>query len=378
MRRHAWYVALCDRLAWRRGIPDPRVVLDAVLTWLARAQDASGCDGVSAYYDLTTERWAAAYPETTGYIIPTLFDYAELTGDEEWRSRALRMTDWETSIQMPDGAVQAGTLDAPARVPTVFNTGQVLFGWARAYRETGNVRYAEALRRAADWLVTCQDKDGAWRRFPSPFAKAGINAYNTRTAYGLTTAAQALGTGKYTEAARRNVAWALSTAQPNGWLPNNCLEDNSRPLTHTVAYAIRGILEVAAAEEDAGALAAAEHMARAVASAQRRDGSLPGRLDSGWRAAVRWSCVTGNAQMAIVWLRLAELLGVDDLFAHAERAIGFCLGTVDLHAVDPGVRGGVKGAHPFDGGYMSYRYPNWAAKFLADAIMLKSKSRSAR
>src|SRR6185437_9673561 len=56
---------------------DPARGLQAAAEWLARAQDATGAGGVSASYDVVKRQWAGAYPETTCYIIPTLFRYAE-------------------------------------------------------------------------------------------------------------------------------------------------------------------------------------------------------------------------------------------------------------------------------------------------------------
>ena len=37
--------------------------------------------------------------------------------------------------------------------------------------------------------------------------------------------------------------------------------------------------------------------------------------------------------------------------------------------------GGVKGSFPVDGDYCRYAYPNWAAKFLADSLMLETDVR---
>ena len=36
----------------------------------------------------------------------------------------------------------------------------------------------------------------------------------------------------------------------------------------------------------------------------REDGSVPGRLNHHWQGTVAWSCLTGNAQLAGIWLRL--------------------------------------------------------------------------
>lgn len=354
-----------------RTAADPQRGLRAAAEWLARAQDATGCGGVSAFYDAAKRQWAGAYPETTGYIIPTFFRYADWSGDGEYRERAVRMAAWESAIQLPDGGVRAGTLDAKQVVPTIFNTGQVLFGWLAAWQHTGDIRYRESLTRAADWLVTAQDPDGAWRRFASPFAAHTVNTYNTRVAFGLAQAGRDLQQPRYLEGASRNVEWALTQMHSNGWLENNDLEDNARPLTHTIAYATRGILEVGLITSNDAFVDAATRIARAVMDAQRRDGALPGRLDSNWRAASRWTCVTGNAQMAIIWQRLAAEAGDRSWLTPAQSANRFNLEVQDLSATDAGMRGGIPGSHPRKGGYMTNRFPNWAAKFFMDALMLQ-------
>ncbi|MGH8283222.1 MAG: hypothetical protein ACRESE_05195 [Gammaproteobacteria bacterium] len=355
--------------------PDVRAGLAAAAEWLTRAQDATGTDGVSAYYDSKKRSWAAAYPETTGYIIPTFFRYAEFSGKNEYRERAIRMAAWESDIQFPEGGVRAGTMDAAQAVPTIFNTGQVIFGWLSAWEETGEPRFRDSLVRAAEWLVAAQDDDGAWRRFASPFAAHQVNTYNTRVAFALARTGKVLEETSYLEAAVRNVCWALTQMHSNGWLENNDLEDNARPLTHTLAYATRGILEVGLLTSTTAFVESASRIARAIAQSQRRDGALPGRLDAQWRPASRWSCVTGNAQMAIIWQRLANETGDPTWMLPAERASQFNLTVQNLSAADPCIRGGIPGSHPLRGGYMTNRLPNWAAKFFMDLLMLQLDGR---
>ena len=358
---------------WRksRANNDPAQGVTAAAEWLARAQDVTGSGGVSARYDAAKRRWAGAYPETTGYILPTFFRYAGFSGDDRYRERAIRMAAWESDIQLADGGVRAGTMDGPEAVPTIFNTGQVLFGWLAAWQQTEDARFRDSLVRAADWLMTAQDPDGAWRRFASPFAGHTLNTYNTRVAFGLAEAGRALNKPRYLDAAMRNVEWALTRMRPNGWLDNNDLEDNARPLTHTIAYATRGILEVGVITTNSRFVEAASRIARAVAATQRDDGALPGRLDHEWRPAVGWSCVTGNAQMAIIWQRLARETGDTSWLPAAQRTNKFNLSVQDCASPDPNVRGGIPGSHPRSGGYMTHRYPNWAAKFFMDALMLQ-------
>lgn len=341
--------------------------------WLVRAQDATGCGGVSAYYDLKQRQWAAAYPETTGYIIPTFLEYARFSGRDEYHQRALAMANWECDIQLANGGVQAGLADATQGPATIFNTGQVILGWLAAWEDSHEPRFRESLTRAADWLLSVQDDDGAWRRFGSPFSAHSLNSYNTRVAFALVKAGKVLKELRYVAAGTANVNWALTQMRSNGWLENNDLEDNTRPLTHTISYAIRGILEVGLLVDSPQYLAASERAALAVANAQRVDGALPGRLDENWMPAARWTCLTGNSQMAIIWFKLWKKNGEANLRECAERINQFNSSIPNTMTKDSCVNGAVPGSYPVSGAYMKNRYPNWAAKFFMDALMSQLK-----
>lgn len=370
---HYWQ-KIRDQLGWSLG-PERAIELhlEAAVAWLLHAQAATPDGGVAHSYDLRRRMWHASYPETTGYVIPTLIDYAEVFNAPACRTAALRMADWEIEVQLPEGGVRAGTMAAEVVVPTIFNTGQVLFGFARAYTATSDVRYAVALRRAADWLVAAQDADGAWRRFPSPFApgKAQVKAYNTRSAFGLVRAAQALDEPRWMAAAIANADWALSTASPNGFLPNNCLEDDPDPLTHTLAYSMRGLMEIGVATGNTRYVDHACRMAEAIAVHQRQDGAFAGRYDADWQPAARWTCLTGNSQLALNFFRLCRITGDRRFEKYAIHANRFNRRAQDLRQQDPNRYGGLKGSHPIDGEYITWRYPNWAAKFFIDALLLE-------
>lgn len=355
---------------------DNRRHLDAVMAWLCRAQDVTKKDGmrddgVAQTFLVRSRRWAASYPETTGYIIPTFYRYWHVTGRDDIRQRAVRMADWECAVQHGSGGVLAGAL-GDSDVPTVFNTGQVLFGWVRAFEEEGAERYREAAARAAAWLCDVQDADGCWRQFSSPFTKARVNLYNTRSAWGVLRAHEITGEQRFLDAARRNVDWALAQQHPNGWFPNNCLYDDTQPYTHTIAYAMRGVMEIGAYLKDERYLKAAIKVGDAMLAAQPASGFLPGRFDKDWRPTVRWSCLTGVAQLAINWARLYQITGEDKYRQATRRGNGF-LKTTQKLAGDPDELGGIKGSHPIDGLYHPWQYPNWAAKFFADALMLEEQ-----
>lgn len=363
---------------WRKGLgvdPGTEWAINEGLQWLVRAQDnsASRDGGVSRHYSLA-HGWAASYPETTGYIIPTMLLHARLRSDGLLRARAQQMLDWLVSIQLPSGGFQGGMVDQTPVVPVTFNTGQILMGLAAGVSEFGDA-YRGAMVAAADWLVQTQDTDGCWRRFPSPFAGIGEKAYEKHVSWGLVEAERLEQGRGYAEAAFRNVKWSLQHQRPNGWFDACCLEDPARPLTHTIAYALRGLLEVQSFCEDPLLLAAARRTADGLLSAIRRDGSLPGRLDSNWRGTVSWSCLTGNVQIAHSLLLLYDKTGHEpyrDAAYRLNRVVRRTLRTDDPDET----RGAVKGSFPIDGEYGYFEYLNWATKFAIDAFTAEEKTRA--
>lgn len=347
--------------------------LDAAVRWLFEAQDATGTGGCAAVYNLVLG-WGDPYPETTGYIVPTLYDYADRrdadgtgTGPAagEARTCAERMARWLLGVQLDSGAFPAGTDVGPDAEPSVFNTGQILFGLRRAYHETGDEAFRTALERAAEWLVDVQHERGYWDRYDYNDA---IHTYSSRVAWALTEAYEETDTEAFREAAAANLRWVADRRRDNGWFEHAGFDAGEDPFLHTIAYTIRGLLEGGLRLEDDALVAAARDSADALLELQDLTGVLRGRYDEEFQSP-DFYCLTGNAQMAIVWYRLYEETGDDDYRRAADDTVAF-LETKQRLDGPPEVRGGLKGSSPVWQRYMFLRYPNWAAKFLADALVL--------
>lgn len=362
----------------RRDAGEIRDSLRAAINWLCHAQDAYDDGGVARSYSLTynpwfrRQGWIPSYPETTGYIIPTVFDLARQSGREELFSRAVRMADWECDVQMANGAVQGGTICDPPTA-AVFNTGQVIFGWVRAYQETGTEHFLASAVKAGEFLVAGQDADGSWRKNLSNYASAKMPfyTYNTRTAWALLVLGDVTGNQKYRNAAINNVEFALGEQLPNGWFRNNCLNDPSRPLLHTIAYALRGVLEVGIALKNSAYVSAVCKAADELLAKQRIDGSLAGRFDDRWEPAAKFSCLTGNAQMGTIWGRLHQATGDAKYLRGLVKVNGF-MRRIQWHGTgNPGLDGGISGSYPLHGEYGPFEVLNWAVKFFVDSLLLE-------
>src|SRR3546814_12665693 len=73
---------------------------------------------------------------------------------------------------------------------------------------------------------------------------------------------------------------------------------------------------------------------------------LPGVLNHKWQSVERSQCLTGNAQLALIWFQLSRTTG-DLRFANAAfKAIDLLCCAQDVNNTNPGIRGGIAGSYP--------------------------------
>ena len=355
----------------RQAEQDNAVHLRAALDWLCRAQDVRDGlpdeGGVSAGWSFE-DGWLPSYPETSGYIVETLIAAAALLEHPALRSRAQRIVDWELSIQNADGSFPGHFGESGSR-PVIFNTGQIIHGMVAGYLEFGREDCLEAAVKAGHWMARCQDDDGCWRR---NVHNAVPHTYNTRAAWGLLRAALLAGDGQLQGAAMRNLEWALTQQTPSGWFRTNAFVADAAPFTHTIAYAIRGLLEAGLLIEAEQFVASAKNAALALAKRQRRDGSLAGTYADGWIPKSSYCCLTGLAQMTVIWQRLRDAVDESQLGMRTSSALRYLKQRQRIGNKGGPEDGSIAGSAPIWGRYSMFEFPNWATKFFADALMMET------
>jgi ubiquinone/menaquinone biosynthesis C-methylase UbiE len=296
------------------GVPEPAAA--RALSWIRDNHLPGGGIRVESGH-------RRAYPEVTGYIVPTLLAY----GDEEL---AMRLTEWLICIQRRDGSFT----DPDDGRSFVFDTGQVLRGLVAM---SGRVGGAEgAARRAADYLVATMIDEG---RGGFPIQYGGTDCPEPVQLYvlpPLVAAAERLRVPRYREAALRCAEHYLGRA--------DCLRLDD--LTHFLAYQIEALIDLGYAERVRATLAA-------LASQQSVDGAVRGVGGSGQE----WVCTPGLAQLAICWYKI-------DAPAPADLAMTW----LDRHQ---DADGGFRGSYGRGAAYKSRVDVSWAPKFYLDAHLLR-------
>jgi malonyl-CoA O-methyltransferase len=270
---------------------------------------------------------ASAYPEVTGYIIPTLLDYGD-------RGLAARLVQWLVRIQREDGAFT----DPDWGKPYIFDTGQALRGLLAGVNTDPEAR--EAARKAAEYLcahLIDEGRGGFHLGYADGTAGDISESIHLYVLPALVQAGGLLETPRYSECAARCLTFYRAAA------------DTLRPsdLTHFLAYQLEALIDLGAAE-------AALPVLDALREQQAADGSVRAVAGS------PWVCAPGLAQLVICWYKTglweAADRAMDWLEAHQQPSGGF------LGGYGPGTT------------YFPEAELSWAAKFYLDAHRLRVRA----
>lgn len=343
-----------------------------VLQWVKKSFDANGGNGSSAYfsrYRHPLTAWSPAYPETTGYLLPTLFDAAVFTENSLWRDYAIKGADWLLTVQREGGGFPGNYADNPNL--SVFNSAQILSGLLRTFEETGEEKYKTAALACRDWLMSGL-KNGVWEE--NNYVSGFVPAYYTRVLFPLLVA-EAKFPDNNTPRLREVVYDFLEKVNENYSITDWSFYPNKPAFLHTVAYTIRGFLECGYYLEDEKIIETAAKITEVIYELKKEKGRTAGSYDTNWSGDYSYRCVTGILQMSIVCFRLAVLTknadrytAASDFLAEGAAAIPHRDPLTDAYALP--------GSQPLWGDYMRFKYPNWAAKFYLDAVMMSNRYRS--
>ncbi|GJL65040.1 MAG: hypothetical protein NPIRA05_00110 [Nitrospirales bacterium] len=344
------------------------VHLRATAEWLL-ASIEHGNGGSAAHY-APILGWSKPYPETTGYIIPTLLKLSEYLCRDDFEKVALRLGEWLLEIQRRDGAWNGGLHSGQDKdVGSVFNTGQILKGLCALYRLTADEKFLEAGAKGANWLAAGVSEDGLW---PSGDYQSNLTpSYYTHVCWPMLETWSETGDNNVRDSAVRFLDTVVSRRLKNGVISGWGFKEGSPAFTHTIAYTIRGLQESARLLDDYSRYGEPIELALEVLvkKSELRGGRLPGRFDESWVPAGGYQCLTGNVQLAFCFLLLEERVPDLRLVSAAARLIDAVCDAQNLSSSRTGIKGGVAGSSPLWGRYMTMRYPNWAAKYHCDALI---------
>lgn len=340
--------------------------------WLLRSIEQGTDPGSGTYY--FAKGWTSSYPETTGYIIPSLLRYsrsaqAETQWAKESEAAALSAGQWLLSIQNADGGWPGGYVHQK-RPSVVFNTGQILRGMLALYERTHDEVWKRSAHRAIDWIWQQLNEQG---QFASNDFMSAIRVYGTYVvAPILDWSVHFAEERSHWEAlAVRHLDWVLTQQNELGWFANcdNTLHRNDRPIIHTLAYTIDGLWCAGLSLDHPTYREAALLPARVLATAFLQRGILSGRYNAKWEGSEAF-IPTGGAQLAIVWHSMYIHTG-EQLWKDARDRMNTLISVIAQRNARESVdsAGGQAGSFPLWGRYEPFALPNWATKYTVDSLL---------
>jgi hypothetical protein len=338
----------------------------AALDWLVRSEALTG--GSRAYCH-SILGWSAAYPETTGYIVPTLLNAGVLLKSDRYVETGLRMGQWLLTLQDEEGWFPGGLYRHGQKgTASVFNTGQILFGLVALHLQTEDEAYKAAADRAINWLETIQQADGSW--ILGAYLSGHCPSYYAHVAWPIALYAKTFASPRARAIALKALVHIDTHRLSDGTYAKWAFTPGKPAPTHTMAYTMQGAIEASLLLDEWAP--AGEHAAESMTILMRKyelRKTLAGAYGVGWKETSWYKCLTGHCQLASGWLRLFERTRDPRYLNVASKAIDEVAALQNLSTGDPDKKGAFAGSSPVWGRYMFMRYPNWAAKFFVDAAL---------
>ena len=124
-----------DKLKINSSLETTKKHLDAGINWFISNQKLQPDNGISSHleFNFGKLKLCESFPEVTGYIIPTLFEYNRFFKNKKVFDSAVNAAEWELTLQNQDGSFSGGVI-SDKMGPSVFNTAQIVHGLIRAYQ----------------------------------------------------------------------------------------------------------------------------------------------------------------------------------------------------------------------------------------------------
>jgi len=319
----------------RQPEQDHRTHLRATLEWVYRAQDAcrttadSGCVAAGFTFGLG---WLPASADITGRLIETLLPAADYLA-------------WPVLVDRAHAMLDALLAQADAG-----STGRI-HGLIAGHVQLGR---SECLARAVRSGQALAD---------APMISLVQHA---QAAHALAAVGVIAGESSLLDAAHRHLATVLAHQTPCGWFPAAVVPVS----TFSLSDILHSLIQASRLLDDAPAHQSALKAGHGLRSHLRDDGWLAGAFDDGWMPAAPHVCVTGLAQLAVCWLRLAHITQDASWRDAAWRALAWIKRNQRTMGDDLALRNALPCAVPIWSGPAAFCFDTLSAKYFADALMM--------
>ena len=331
--------------------------LELNLQWILNSINATSGNG-SAAYRWMWGKWGDTYPETTGYLIPTLLNANHHTDVFDIEASAKELIGFLISIQNENGSFP---LSVGSNKVNVFDTAQILLGLSNAYERYKDDDILNSIQKCHIWLSDQFNRNG---KIPDNNLVEDYNpTYYLRIIWPLMFSGSILNVEVSNSLQMAYSKWAQKISE--GRVYDASFVPGDASYSHTVIYAVRGLIECDNFIQDSE-IHRADAFLKIATEQILEYGSYPGRIFGDGKMDYSFICTAGHVQLILCLLKRKELLSKEKL----HQVISILFSPVYKSQKNRGYnKGAVPSSIPVYGPYQRFKYTNWSQKFYCDAVM---------
>ncbi len=330
------------------------------LIWIYNSFKANKYLGSSASRNVLGQ-WAPPYPETTGYLIPTLLQgnrYFPLLGLSSLAQKQLHFFE---KLRTQDGGYHSNTESGK---PIVFDVAQILLGHLTLVPYVDNPdELLQEIELTRDWLRDLLDDEG---QFISHHYIEGYQpTYYSRIAWPLAFAENVIDS-KVSSRTKAMVEKILAQQNENYSFREWGFRKGEAAYTHTIAYTLRGLWEYSEIVNSRPIKKQVKATLKTLTTLIKSENKVAATYNEKWEGNYNYICAAGNAQLALLYLIVYERTGRE---AYLEPVATLLLPLLKGQRHLSLNKGAIPSSLPIWGDYQKMKFTNWTQKFFADAVM---------
>jgi len=332
--------------------------LRASLGWLKQSIAINNNRGSSAHKNIWG-KWGSVYPETTGYLIPSLVKASVLLDDQVLFNTATSQVDFLLSLQNGDGSYPQSLEN---KKPFVFDTAQILLGLLQFNEAQPNPLLFKKNILSHLWLLEQINIEG--RFISHTFKEKYSPSYFSRVVWPMLMIEQDQTSFNSTTMAALD--FITSKQNENLSFVDWSFDGSLFAFTHTIIYTLRGLWECALLTKNTSletkVLKTIKHINKRTVEKKRFAGSF----NQAWDGDYSFICAAGHAQFALLNL-LCYKNYQDKSFLKSIEILLMPLIKVQKRGGPNS--GAISSSIPIYGKYQRFKYTNWTQKFFVDALI---------
>lgn len=331
------------------------------ISWIKESFSINNYLGSSKYKTITG-KWSDPYPETTGYLIPTLLNSATLLKDKSLNEIALNQLSFFESLQLQDGSFKVSINNDKA---LVFDTAQIVLGLIALHEYAPHATTLKLIKEAYCWLINNIDDHGQFVKFN--YIENYNPSYYARIVWPLLRSEQLLEYSVHVKT--KSLYDYIVSLKKTQYTFNKCSFDGGDYFfTHNLIYTYRGLWESSLILHD---IETQEYIMQSVQyileNVIPKKGYLCGTYNSNWAAKGQYTCAVGNAQLVCLLVKIFNLTNeplyfknistlMEPLIQSQRTSLSFNIGAIPSSV-------------PVWGQYQRFKFTNWTQKFYSDALV---------